>query len=30
VAAAHIDPLVHALQSGIHEGRLAFAVGAWG
>ena len=30
VAAAHINPLVHYLQSGIHEGRSTFADGVWG
>ncbi len=30
VAAAHTDPLFHYLNSGINEGRLAFADGHFG
>ena len=30
VAGAHIDPLAHFLQSGLQEGRSAFADGVWG
>ena len=30
VAAAHVNPLTHFLQSGIHEGRSPFADGVWG
>jgi len=30
VAAAHVDPLLHFLQTGIHEGRSAFADGVFG
>ena len=30
VAAAHVDPLKHALTSGIQEGRRSFADGVWG
>jgi len=30
VAAAHINPLQHFLQFGIHEGRSPFADGTWG
>jgi len=30
VAAAHVNPLAHFLQFGIHEGRSSFADGVWG
>ena len=30
VAAAHVDPLLHFLQTGLHEGRSSFADGVWG
>ena len=30
VNAAHVNPLTHFLQYGIHEGRSAFADGVWG
>ena len=30
VAAAHVNPLAHFLNFGIHEGRSAFADGVWG
>jgi hypothetical protein len=30
VNAAHVNPLNHFLQFGIHEGRSAFADGVWG
>jgi hypothetical protein len=30
VAVAHVDPQLHALQFGAHEGRLSFADAAWG
>ena len=30
VAAAHVNPLAHFLQFGIHEGRSPFADGVWG
>lgn len=30
IAAAHINPLTHFLQFGIHEGRSGFADGTWG
>jgi len=30
VNAAHVNPLTHFLDNGIHEGRSAFADGVWG
>ena len=30
VAAAHVNPLLHYLQFGMHEGRSPFADGVWG